>query len=139
VLFADAGNSVLPSDIIDAGNTATPPTDIYDAMVLMAAQVTTGMLNPTFNAVGTAEAINPGPGQTLIVRVGGTATTVTVQVPGLQPYTGIDRADASTGSISNTDRQINVSSPVLVEPIGDAVVVLYSQTTAVTAALVQVG
>jgi hypothetical protein len=137
VLLADAGDSTLPTDIIDGGNTSTPPTDIYDSSFLMTAQVLSGVITPVYGAVSTSEVINRAKGQVLYVNVGGTSTTVTMQVPGQQPYTGIDRDDLVAAGISNTTKIFALPTTILVDST-DSIVVLYSQSTAVTSALVQV-
>lgn len=137
--IVDAGtNGILPTDIIDAGNTSTPPTDFYDSALLLAPQVTSGMITPVFTEVSSTASVDSGPRQVLNVRVGGTATTVTIQIPGTQPYTNLPRDNQTTGSISNAERFFYLAPNILADSTG-SIVVLYSQTTGVTSALTQVG
>lgn len=136
MLFADAQTSPVPADIVDAGDTATPPTDIYDAMYQLVPQQPAGALEPVFGTVSGAEAIAPGTALLLYVKVGGTSTTVTVQVPGVQPYTGAERDDLAVSGLSNTERVFYLPSGIA--DATDSIVVSYSPSTAVTTALVQV-
>lgn len=138
MLRVEAQSIPVPTDIIDGGNSASPPADIYDSMFQMVAQRVTGVLTPVYSTVSSAEAIAPARAQFLYVKVGATSTTVTVQVPGQQPYSGADRNDEIVSGVSNTERAFFLPRVILTDPT-DSIVVSYSPFSAVTAALIQVG
>jgi hypothetical protein len=107
-------------------------------MALMTPQAVTSLANLTFSAPTTSDTITPDDGLILYVKVGATATTITVVVPGNQPYTGTAIADASSGSISNTERQIGITRDLIDSSLTPpAVTIQYSQVTGVTAALMK--
>lgn len=105
-------------------------------MALMAAQSCATLTNAVFSAPTVSDTINPEDGLILFVKVGATATTVTMVVPGNQPYTGTAIADSGTGSISNTERQFGITRD-LIDPATGLVTVTYSQVTGVTVALLK--
>ena len=107
-------------------------------MALMVSQAQTGLQTPTYSTPTTSDTITYEPGLLLYVKVGGTATTVTMVVPGNQVYTGTAITDASTGSISNADRTFFITRD-LIDTSTNLITVTYSQVTAVTAALLRVG
>jgi hypothetical protein len=105
-------------------------------MALMTAQAVTGLNNVTFSTPTTSDTITPDTGLILYVKVGVTATTITVVVPGNQVYTGTAITDATSGSITSTERQIAITRD-LVDPTTGLVTVTYNQVTNVTAALLK--
>jgi hypothetical protein len=110
-------------------------------MALMSQQALSSILNATYSAPTTSDTVTPDSGLVLHVKVGGTATTITIVVPGNQPYTGTATGDLSSGSISNTERFFFLSpaNNVLPDPTTGLINVTYSQVTGVTAALLKVG
>jgi hypothetical protein len=105
-------------------------------MALMTAQSVSALTNATFSAPTTSDTITPDSGLILYVKVGGTATTITMVVPGNQPYTGTAITDATSGSITSTERQFGITRD-LIDPATGLVNVTYSQVTGVTAALLK--
>lgn len=105
-------------------------------MALMTAQAITGMHTVTYSAPTTSDTITPDTGLILDVRVGATATTITMVVPGNQPYSGTAITDQSSGSISNAARHFAITRD-LIDPATGLVTVTYSQVTNVTAALLK--
>ncbi len=102
------------------------------------------VMTPTpFDAIVTLAGVQPTvsdtfqyqPGLQLYVEIGGTPTTVTVVVPGTEPFSGGPKDDLSTGSVSNTKRLINI--PQLAADSTGVVTVTYSQVTAVLSQLVK--
>jgi len=104
-------------------------------MALMTAQSVASLANATFSQPTTSDTITPDNGLILYVKIGATATTVTVVVPGNQPYTGTAIADATTGSVTNTERQIGITRDLI--GADGLVTITYSQVTNVTAALLK--
>lgn len=105
-------------------------------MALMTAQAMTGMHTPTFSQPTTSDTITPDSGLVLYVKIGATATTVTMVVPGTQPYSGTAIADQSTGSVTSTERVFAITRDLIDSATG-LVNVTYSQVTGVTAALLK--
>ncbi|MGH9252075.1 MAG: hypothetical protein ACRD0W_21540 [Acidimicrobiales bacterium] len=105
-------------------------------MALMSPQSVSTLTNATFSAPTTSDTITPDSGLILYVKVGATATTVTMVVPGLQPYTGTAIADSGTGSVTNTERQFGITRDLIDSATG-LVNVTYSQVTGVTVALLK--
>jgi hypothetical protein len=103
-------------------------------MALMSTQPISSVLTPTFSAPTTSDTISWESGLLLYVKVGGTATTVTVVIPGNQPYSGTATSDLSTGSITSTERVFHIPRDA-VDTTTNLVTVTYSQVTGVTAAL----
>jgi hypothetical protein len=135
----DAGDPIntIPVDIVDAGDTSSPPTDIIISAHLLDPQPVAGIVTPQFVGVDTLDVIDPDRGLALIVKIGGTATTVTVEVPGVQPYTAVPRDDLVISSVSNTERVFYLPD-LLTEPTSEVAAVTYSQTAGVTAAVFKV-
>jgi len=107
-------------------------------MALMTPQAMTQIHNATFSAPTTSDTVTPDSGLLLYVKVGGTATTITVVVPGNQFYSGTATTDPTSGSVTSQDRQIYLP-PQLADPATGLITVTYSQVTGVTAALLKVG
>jgi hypothetical protein len=105
-------------------------------MALMTSQAITGMHTVTYSTPTTSDTITPDSGLILDVVIGATSTTVTMVVPGNQPYTGTAITDQSTGAVTNTRRHFAITRD-LVDPATGLVTVTYSQTTNVTAALLK--
>src|SRR5215475_9156351 len=103
----------------------------------MTPQAVTTLTNLTFSTPTTSDTITPVDGVILYVKVGATATTVTMSVPGNQPYTGTAIVDATTGSISSTERQFGITRDLIDASLGGLINVTYSQTTGVTVALLK--
>lgn len=108
-------------------------------MALMVQQGVPGMITPTYSTPTTSDTITPDTGLVLVVKIGGTATTVTVSVPGNQPYTGTPIADQTTGSVTSTEKWFYISPVLTDSAAGNLVTVTYSQVTGVTAGLFKVG
>lgn len=106
-------------------------------MALMSPQAISSVITPSFAAPTTSDTIRPDGALILYVKVGGTATTVTVVVPGNQPYSGTATSDLSTGSITSTERAFYIPASIA-DPTTGLVTVTYSQVTGVTAALLKV-
>jgi len=102
----------------------------------MTSQAPTTLANLTFSAPTTSDTIAADDGLILYVKIGATATIVTVPVPGTQPYTGTANSSATTGSVSNTERQIPITR-ALIDPTTNLATVNYSQITNVTVALMK--
>jgi hypothetical protein len=105
-------------------------------MALMASQPVSSVITPSFAAPTTSDTIQYESGLLLYVKVGGTATTVTVVIPGNQPYSGVATTDLIASSISNTERVFNIARDA-VDAATNLVTVTYSQVTGVTAALIK--
>jgi hypothetical protein len=96
----------------------------FDASVVIA---------PTAPTVSDTFAYQPG--LQLYVEVGGTATTVTVVVPGSEPFSGGPKDDLVFTSISNTKLLVNI--PQVAADSTGVVTVTYSQVTAVLSRLLK--
>lgn len=106
-------------------------------MALMSAQAVSSVITPAFTTPTTSDTVTPDEGLLLYVKVGGTATTVTIVIPGNQEYTGTALPDLSTGSITSTERVFNLSNRTLIDPATNLITVTYSQVTGVTSALIR--
>lgn len=106
-------------------------------MALMSPQAISSVITPSFAAPTTSDTITYQSGLILYVKVGATATTVTVVVPGNQLYSGTAKTDLVATSISNTERAFYISREAVDESTG-LVTVTYSQVTGVTAALLKI-
>jgi len=137
VIVVDPGDPAA-ADVVDAGDTASPPADIYESAHLLDGAPVPGVLTPSFLGVNPLEVINPDRGLALYVKVGATATTLTVAVPGVQPYTGAARDDVVLAGLQNTERVFYIPD-LLTDPTSEVAAVTYSQTTDVSAALLKVG
>jgi len=137
MIVVDGSTDPAPSDLIDAGDTASPPADFYESAHFLDGTPTDGVLEPAFLGVNPLEVINPEHGLALHVRVGATATTVTVQIPGVQPYTGAARDDVTIAGLQNAERVFYISD-LLTDSTSEVAAVTYSQTVDVTAALLKV-
>jgi len=136
MIVVDPGDPTA-SDVIDAGDTATPPTDFYESAHFLDGVTVADAITPAFLGVNPLEVINPDRGLALFVRVGGTATTVTIEVPGVQPYTGATRDDVTLAGLQNTERVFYIAD-LLTDPTSEVATVTYSQTVGVSAALLKV-
>ena len=107
-------------------------------MALMSPQAQTGGPHtPSFTAPTVSDTITYSEGLMLFVKIGATATTITVVVPGNQVYSGAAKTDLVATSVSNTERTFWIG-PEAVDPATGLVTVTYSQVTGVTAALFKV-
>jgi len=107
-------------------------------MALMTPQPIASVITPAFTTPTTSDTITFDSGLILYVKVGVTATTITVILPGNLPYTGTAVPDLSTGSISSTERAFFISAKDTVDPATNLVTVTYSQVTNVTSALLKI-
>ena len=105
-------------------------------MALMVPQSLASVLTPAFAAPTVSDTIAYTPGLQLHVIVGGTATTITVVVPGVEPYSGGPRDDLVAAAVTNATRYFAIEEEA-VDPATGLVTVTYSQITAVTAALIR--
>lgn len=105
-------------------------------MALMSPQAVSSVITPSFTTPTTSDTITWQAGLLLYVKVGATATTVTVVVPGNQEYVGSALPDLSTGSITSTERVFHIPQ-LLADPATGLVTVTYSQVTNVTSALIK--
>jgi len=137
VIVVDPGDPTA-GDLIDAGDTASPPTDFYESAHFLDGVSVSGALTPSFLGVNPFEVINPDRGLVLYVRVGATTTTVTVEIPGVQPYTGVVRDDVTLAGLQNAERVFYIPD-LLTDPTFEVASVTYSQTVDVSAALLKVG
>src|SRR5678815_5667018 len=106
-------------------------------MALMAVQPITSMVTPTFSTPTTSDTIQVESGLMLYVKIGATATTVTIVIPGNQPYSQVATTDLGTGSITSAERIFAIPASIA-DPATNLVTVTYSQVTNVTAALFKV-
>jgi hypothetical protein len=107
-------------------------------MALMSPQPVSTILTPTFAAVNSSDTIDTRSGpQWLHVKVGGTATTITVTPGGNQDYSGAAKTALSSGAVTNADRIFYIP-PSIGAPDTGLVTVAYSNTTAVTAGLFRI-
>lgn len=103
-------------------------------MALLTAQPVTSVLTPSFAAPTVSDTITWQPGLLLYVKVGVTATDVTVVVPGIEEYTGVATPDLAVTAITSTERVFAI--PKLArDPATGLVTVTYSQVAGVTQAL----
>ncbi len=104
-------------------------------MALMSPQAISRTAAITYTLPTTGDTIDARVGgQILSVRVGATATTITVTPGGTQDYSGVSKSGLSSGSVTNEDRDFYIP-PSIGDPTTGLCVVTYSQTTGVTAAL----
>jgi hypothetical protein len=101
----------------------------------MSPQPVSSVLDPTYSAVNSSDTIQFEEGLLLMVRIGGTATTVTITPPGNQEWSGVAKDPLTTGSVTSDDRFIHIHE-VAADTTG-IVTVAYSNTTGVTAALLK--
>jgi hypothetical protein len=91
---------------------------------------------PTLAAPTVSETIpDPGPGVFLLVVVGATATTITLQTPGNLP-TGPAVPDTVLGPVSNTTLLVRVDGNYR-DPATNNAVVTFSQVASVTASIIR--
>lgn len=91
---------------------------------------------PTYSAANASETVVPDDRTFYHVKVGGTATTVTVVVPGSQ-Y-GQARPDVAVGPLTSADRFIGPLVSDLADPTTGLITINLSQTTGVTGALLRI-
>jgi hypothetical protein len=133
------GNNTA-GDIVDAGDTATPPTAVYDAMFELVSEPVTGVAEPEFVEPGLTDAVAVGgPRRALLVRVGATTTEVTVSVPGVQPYSGADRADLVVAGLQNEERMFFLPVAHVAEPQSQMAIVTFDQLDGVTSTVIEAG
>lgn len=90
---------------------------------------------PTFAAPTVADTIAPDSGLILYVKNGATASTVTVDVPGNQPYSNVATANL-VQTFTNGERVFYIA-PGLADPATGLVNVTFSSTATVTVALLK--
>jgi hypothetical protein len=95
------------------------------------------VLEPTFAAVNSSDTIGYTSGLLLYVKVGGTSTNITLAVPGNQAYSGVAKDDVTATSLQNEERVSRIDREA-VDTSTNLATVTYSQTTAVTAALLKI-
>lgn len=107
-------------------------------MALATQTLANAVVTPTaFAAPTTSETVtSPGVGKFLWVKVGGTATTITVTRPGTLPA-GDTNPAYTTGSVTSADRIIPITGEFKDPATGNAAVT-FSQVTGVTALLITV-
>jgi hypothetical protein len=103
----------------------------------MSPQPQTGVHTPSFTAPTVSDTITWTEGLILFVKIGATATTVTVDVPGNQPYSGAAKTDLTSGAVTSGERTFYIGRDAM-DPTTGLVTVTYSQVTGVTAALLKV-
>ena len=106
-------------------------------MALMTPQAVSSVITPTFSAPTTSDTVTPDQGLLLYVKVGATSTTITLVVPGNQPYSGSAKTDVQVATVTNTERVFNLSNSELVDPSTGLINITYSQVANVTAALIK--
>jgi hypothetical protein len=102
-------------------------------MAVITQQSVSSVITPTFSTPTTSDTFQYQTGQWLHVKVGGTATTITLVIPGNQVYSGVAVTDLIEGPVTSQDRIFRI--PPEAQDSTGVVNVLYSQTTAVTAGL----
>jgi hypothetical protein len=105
-------------------------------MALMSVQPVSSVLNPTFSAPTTSDTIRYEDGLWLHVKNGATSSTVTVVVPGNQPYSGSAKTDL-VATFSNGDRIFYIDAEAVDNATG-LVTVTYSSVATVTAGLFKI-
>lgn len=90
----------------------------------------------TYSAVAASDTVEPDDRAFYHVKAGGTATTVTVVVPGSQ-Y-GQARPDVAVGPLTSTDRFIGPLVADLADPATGLITIQHSATTSVTGAVVRI-
>lgn len=106
-------------------------------MALMTPQVVSAAgTTPTFAAPTASDTITPDTGLILYVKNGATSSTVTVVVPGNQPYSGAATTDLIQ-TFSNGERAFYIP-PGLQDPATGLITVTYSSTATVTVALLKI-
>lgn len=107
-------------------------------MALMTQQAVSSVITPSFTTPTTSDTITPDSGLILYVKVGATSTTITVVVPGNQPYSGTVTTDSVVTSVTNTERVWYLNPTILTDPSTGLITVTYSQVTNVTSALIKI-
>jgi hypothetical protein len=103
----------------------------------MSPQAISNFITPTFTTPTTSDTITFDSGLILYVKVGGTATTIGITIPGNQPYSGTATTDITTGSVTSQERVFYIARDA-VDPATNLVTVTYSQVTGVTSALFKI-
>jgi hypothetical protein len=106
-------------------------------MALLTKQVVNGIATPSFAAPTVSDTIQYEEGLALYVKIGGTATVVTLVIPGLQSVSGTAKTDLVTGSLSNAERVVEIPREAI-DPDTGLVTVTFSNVTGVTVALLKV-
>ncbi len=107
-------------------------------MALATQTLQNAVVTPTaFAAPTTSETVaSPGVGKFLWVKVGGTATTITIARPGTWPA-GDTNTTWTSGSLTSVERIIPITADFR-DPTTSLATVLFSQVTGVTALLITV-
>jgi len=106
-------------------------------MALMSPQAISSVITPAFTTPTTSDTITYQSGLLLYVKVGATSTTITVVIPGTQPYSGVATTDLIVSSVTNTERAFAIPLDAVDQTTG-LVTVTYNQVTNVTAALLKI-
>jgi hypothetical protein len=106
-------------------------------MALMSVQPISSFIDPTFSAVNSSDTIRAESGLLLYVKVGATATTITVTPAGNQAYSGVAKDPLTTGAVTSDERVFAIPEEIA-DPVTNLVTVSYSQTASVTAALFKI-
>jgi hypothetical protein len=104
--------------------------------LLIAQQINVPGLTPTFPAPSASDTMVPDERSFMVYKVGVTATTITLVVPGSQ-Y-GQARPDVVHSAITSTERWIGPLVVDLADPATGLITITTSQQTGVTAALLRV-
>jgi hypothetical protein len=105
-------------------------------MALITAQRLANVLTPVYSAPTVSDTFRWEEGLVYIARVGVTSTTVTLLVPGADPFTGVAEGDVIASAVTSADR-VFLCPKVVRDPATGLVTVTYSQVAGVTAALVK--
>lgn len=105
-------------------------------MALMTPQPISSVITPSFAAPTVSDTILADSGLILYVKNGGTSSTVTIVIPGNQPYSGAATTDL-TATFSNSERAFYIPTFVA-DPTTGLVTVTYSSVATVTAALLKI-
>lgn len=104
-------------------------------MALMVPQAISSVITPSLTTPTTSDTITPDSGLFLVVTVGATSTTITVNIPGNQPYSGAATTDSVVSAVTNTTRYWFLNPAILTDPATGLISVTYSQVTNVTSGL----
>lgn len=105
-------------------------------MALMTPQAISSVITPTFAAPTTSDTISYTSGLILYVKNGATSSTVTVVIPGNQPYSGVATTDL-IATFANSERAFFIALDAVDLTTG-LVTVTYSSVATVTAALLKI-
>ena len=107
-------------------------------MALMSPQAISSVITPSFTTPTALDTITPDSGLILYVKIGATSTTITLVIPGNQPYSGAATTDSVVSAVTNTERVWYLNPAILTDPASGLIAVTYSQVTNVTSALLKI-